>query len=68
MILSVYFLNSLNISNFVSRVSPTLLPSVSFGVYANLLNFSIKLMNILLISTSVFKLAVVSKSCSSEAR
>lgn len=63
MILSVYFLNNLKISNSLLIVTTSL-----SELAANLDNFSIKLMKILLISTAGFKLLVVSNNYSKDCK
>ena len=73
-ILSVYFLNSLNIFKLPAmfEISPSFFSSWSSFFYwlelTNLLNFSIKLIKILFISTFALRLAVVSNSCSNDWR
>jgi len=63
-ILSVYFLNSLNISSSFDNYYTYSYDSEEGDEAANFDSFSIRFMKILLISTDVFRLEVVSRSYS----
>ena len=68
MILSVYFLNNLKISSYFPIAIISYYSGAALAYYANLLNLSIKLIKIFLISTSTFKFDVVSSNCSNVCR